>query len=62
MSEIEALCWALLIYFAPTLVAFYRRSTWRWMALYANLFFGWLVIGWIGGWFFAFHAREGRIR
>ena len=60
MSEIEALCWVVFIYFAPALVAFWRRSTWRWMALYVTLFFGWTVVGWFAGWIFAFHAREAR--
>jgi hypothetical protein len=35
------------IYFAPALVAFFRRQQNRWLILVLNLLFGWTIVGWI---------------
>jgi len=35
------------IYFAPALVAFFRRQQNRWFILALNLLFGWTIVGWI---------------
>jgi Superinfection immunity protein len=35
------------IYFAPALVAFFRRQQNRWFILVLNLLFGWTIVGWI---------------
>jgi hypothetical protein len=35
------------IYFAPTLVAFFRRQQNRWLILVLNTLFGWTIVGWI---------------
>lgn len=35
------------IYFAPALVAFFRRQQNRWFILALNFLFGWTIVGWI---------------
>jgi Superinfection immunity protein len=35
------------IYFAPALVAFFRRQQNRWFILVLNFLFGWTIVGWI---------------
>jgi Superinfection immunity protein len=35
------------IYFAPVLIAFFRRQQNRWLILALNFLFGWTIVGWI---------------
>jgi hypothetical protein len=35
------------IYFAPALIAFFRRQQNRWLILALNFLFGWTIVGWI---------------
>jgi hypothetical protein len=35
------------IYFAPALIAFFRRQQNRWLILVLNFLFGWTIVGWI---------------
>jgi hypothetical protein len=35
------------IYFAPALIAFFRRQQNRWLILALNFLFGWTLVGWI---------------
>jgi hypothetical protein len=35
------------IYFAPALIAFFRRQQNRWLILAVNFLFGWTMVGWI---------------
>ena len=40
-------CLVAMTYFAPALVAFFRRQQNRWFILALNFLFGWTVVGWI---------------
>jgi Superinfection immunity protein len=40
-------CSLVAIYFAPALVAFFRRQQNRWFILAPNFLFGWTIVGWI---------------
>jgi hypothetical protein len=57
MSWTTALFWTVVIYFLPAIVAYVRNSGWKVMSFFVTLFFGWTIIGWLAGWFFAFHKR-----
>src|ERR1700746_582342 len=35
------------VYFAPALVAFFRRQQNRWFILVLNFLFGWTIVGWV---------------
>ena len=43
----------LAIYFAPSIVAFFRRAPDRYPCLAVNLFLGWTLIGWVVCWWLA---------
>jgi len=58
MSWTEAAFWTVVLYFLPAIVAYARRSSWRGMSFVVTLLFGWTIVGWFAGWFFAFHKRE----
>jgi hypothetical protein len=58
MSATQSLLWVLGFYLLPSLVAFWRRSRERWMALVVNVGFGWTILGWFFAWFFVFSGRE----
>jgi T4 superinfection immunity protein len=40
-------CSLAVIYFAPALVAFFRRQQNSWFILVLNVLFGWTIVGWI---------------
>lgn len=46
---VKALVWSsvlLVIYFLPTIIAFYRNHRNVWALAFTNLVFGWTVVGW----------------
>ena len=48
---------AVLIYFMPSIIAFFRNRSNGMAIVLTNLFFGWTVIGWIIALVMAFRAR-----
>ena len=51
---------AILIYFAPTFIAAYRKLGDVWAILVINLFLGWTIVGWVVALAWAVAARRDR--
>lgn len=49
-----AFCVAVPLYFAPTIVAAIRGQYLYWPIFFVNLFFGWILVGWVMGFVLVF--------
>lgn len=57
MAPIEAF-FAFVIYFAPTIIAFGRGLQRRWWLVLVLALTGWMVIGWVGCFIWAFVGKS----